>query len=117
MPHHFNETYAVISLQYKSGLKRPGTQLDFAEIRLLERDIAMSKLSYDWPWRTSSPRLGFVGLGNMGAALATRLASQSLSVFDNDPTKCDAFAVGGVEVAGSLAELANHSDIILIMVY
>ena len=72
----------------------------------------MSKLSYNWLWKTSSPRLGFVGLGNMGAALAMRLAGQSLSVFDNDPTKCDAFAVDGVEVAGSLAELANHSDII-----
>ena len=45
--HFFNETYAVISLQYKSGLKRPGTQLDFAEIQLLERDIVMSQLSDD----------------------------------------------------------------------
>ena len=112
MPHHFNETYAVISLQYKSGLKRPGTQLDFAEIRLLERDIVMSQLSDDLPWKTSSPRLGFVGLGNMGAALAMRLVGQSLSVFDSDPAKCDAFAGDNVEVAGSLAEIANHSDII-----
>ena len=61
VPHHFNETYAVISLQYKSGLKRSGTQSDFAEKRLLERDIVMSQLSYDWPWKTSSPLLGFVG--------------------------------------------------------
>ena len=95
-----------------SGLKLLIVHWNIAKAQLLERDIAMSKLSYDWPWKTSSPRLGFVGLGNMGAALATRLASQSLSVFDNDPTKCDAFAVDGVEVAGSLAELANHSDII-----
>ena len=72
----------------------------------------MSQLSHDWPWKTSLPRLGFVGLGNMGAALAMRLVGQSLSVFDNDPAKCDAFAVEGVEVAGSLAELANHSDVI-----
>ena len=95
-----------------SGLKLLILDWNIAKAQLLERDIAMSKLSYDWPWKTSSPRLGFVGLGNMGAALATRLAGQSLSVFDNDPTKCDAFAVDGVEVAGSLAELANHSDII-----
>ena len=110
--HFFNETYAVISLQYKSGSKLPGKQLDIAEIRLLERDIVMTQLSYDWPWKTSSPRLGFVGLGNMGAALAMRLVGQSLSVFDSDPGKCDAFAGDGVEVAGSLAEIANHSDII-----
>ena len=72
----------------------------------------MSQLSYDWSWKTSSPRLGFVGLGNMGAALAMRLVGQSLSVFDSDPAKCDAFAGDGVEVAGSLAEIANQSDII-----
>ena len=62
----------------------------------------MSQLSYDWPWKTSSPRLGFVGLGNMGAALAMRLVGQSLSVFDSDPAKCDAFAGDGVEVLGHL---------------
>jgi len=72
----------------------------------------MTQLSYDWPWKTSLPRLGFVGLGNMGAALAMRLVDQSLSVFDSDPAKCDAFAGDGVEVAGSLSEIANHSDII-----
>ena len=95
-----------------SGLKLLILHWNIAKAQLLERDIAMSKLSYDWPWTTSSPRLGFVGLGNMGAALATRLAGQSLSVFDIDPTKCDAFDVDGVEVAGSLAQLATHSDII-----
>jgi len=72
----------------------------------------MKQLSYDWPWKKSLPRLGFVGLGNMGAALAMRLVGQPLSVFDNDPAKCDVFASKGVDVAGSLAELATNSDII-----
>jgi len=72
----------------------------------------MQQLSYDWPWTKSSPRLGFIGLGNMGAALAMRLVGQPLSVFDNDPAKCDVFASKGVGVAGSLAELATNSDII-----
>ncbi len=72
----------------------------------------MQQLSYDWPWTKSSPRLGFIGLGNMGAALAMRLVGQPLSVFDNDPAKCDVFASKGVDVAGSLAELATNSDII-----
>ena len=72
----------------------------------------MQQLSYDWPWTKSSPRLGFIGLGNMGAALAMRLVGQPLSVFDNDPAKCDVFASKGVDVAGSLAELAANSDII-----
>jgi len=72
----------------------------------------MQQLSYDWPWTKSSPRLGFIGLGNMGAALAMRLVGQPLSVFDNDLAKCDVFASKGVDVAGSLAELATNSDII-----
>jgi len=72
----------------------------------------MKQLSYDWPWKKSSPRLGFVGLGNMGAALAMRLVGQPLSVFDTDPAKGDVFAGEGVNVAGSLAELATNSDII-----
>ncbi len=72
----------------------------------------MKHLSYDWPWKKSSPRLGFAGLGNMGAALAMRLVGQPLSVFDIDPAKADVFAGESVNVAGSLAELASNSDII-----
>ena len=72
----------------------------------------MKQLSYDWPWKKSSPRLGFIGLGNMGTALAMRLVGQPLSVFDTDSSKSDVFAGVGVNVAGSLAELAINSDII-----
>ena len=72
----------------------------------------MKQLSYDWPWKKSSPRLGFIGLGNMGTALAMRLVGQPLSVFDTDSSKGDVFAGVGVNVAGSLAELAINSDII-----
>ena len=72
----------------------------------------MKQLSYEWPWKKSSPRLGFVGLGNMGTALAMRLVGQPLTVFDTDSSKGDVFACVGVNVAGSLAELAINSDII-----
>lgn len=72
----------------------------------------MKQLSYDWPWKKSSPRLGFIGLGNMGTALAMRLVGQSLCVFDTDSSKGNVFAGVGVNVAGSLAELAINSDII-----
>ena len=72
----------------------------------------MKQLSYDWPWKKSSPRLGFIGLGNMGTALAMRLVGQSLYVFDTDSSKGNVFAGVGVNVAGSLAELAINSDII-----
>ena len=72
----------------------------------------MKQLSYDWPWKKSSPRLGFIGLGNMGTALAMRLVGQSLYVFDTDSAKGNVFAGVGVNVAASLAELAINSDII-----
>jgi 3-hydroxyisobutyrate dehydrogenase len=74
--------------------------------------MGMKQLSYDWPWKKSSPRLGFIGLGNMGTALAMRLVGQSLYVFDTDSSKGNVFAGVGVNVAGSLAELAINSDII-----
>ncbi len=80
--------------------------------KVTKRDMGMKQLSYDWPWIKSSPRLGFIGLGNMGTALALRLAGQPLSVFDTDSSKGDVFAGMGVNVAGSLAELAINSDII-----
>ena len=72
----------------------------------------MKQLSYGWSWKKSSPRLGFIGLGNMGTALAMRLVGQPLSVFDADPSKGDVFVSDGVNVAGSLAELAKNSNII-----
>ena len=62
--------------------------------------------------QNAAPRLGFVGLGNMGAALAMRLVGQPLSVFDADPKKSAAFAGDDVAVAASLQELAADSDII-----
>ena len=63
-------------------------------------------------WQNAVPRLGFVGLGNMGAALAMRLVGQPLSVFDADPEKSAVFAADDVAVAASLQELAADSDII-----
>ena len=72
----------------------------------------MQQSSPSWSWQNAVPRLGFVGLGNMGAALAMRLVGQPLSVFDADPEKSAAFAADDVAVAASLQELAADSDII-----
>ena len=74
----------------------------------------MKELSYSWSWQKSLPRLGFVGLGNMGAALASRLIDQSLSVFDSDTKRCITLAKRGYTVVGSLLELAENSDIIFL---
>ena len=72
----------------------------------------MQQSSPSRSWQNAVPRLGFVGLGNMGAALAMRLVGQSLSVFDADPEKSAVFAADDVAVAASLQELAADSDII-----
>ena len=72
----------------------------------------MQRSSPSWSWQNAAPRLGFVGLGNMGAALAMRLVGQPLSVFDADPEKSAVFAADDVTVAASLQELAADSDII-----
>ena len=72
----------------------------------------MQQSSPSRSWQNAVPRLGFVGLGNMGAALAMRLVGQPLSVFDADPEKSAVFAADDVAVAASLQELAADSDII-----
>jgi 3-hydroxyisobutyrate dehydrogenase len=72
----------------------------------------MNQLPSSWSWDGQRPRLGFIGLGNMGAALAMRLSAQPLSVFDTDPTKTAPFAAAGAQIAGSMADLAQQSDII-----
>ena len=72
----------------------------------------MEQKSHFWSWRDASPRLGFVGLGNMGAALAMQLVDQPLSVFDTDLKKSEIFVKSDVKVVESLEELAANSDII-----
>ena len=72
----------------------------------------MQEISEAWTWQNSTPRIGFVGLGNMGFALAKRLADQPLSVFDSDPEKSSVFTKNNVTVAASLSEIAENSDII-----
>ena len=63
--------------------------------------------------------LGYVGLGNMGGALARRLRVQhnrhqhDMLVYDLDPTHAAALAALGAEACGSAAEVAARSDVIL----
>jgi 3-hydroxyisobutyrate dehydrogenase len=55
--------------------------------------------------------IGFIGLGNMGAALAMRLMSPSLMVFDAEPARTKPFTDAGALTA-SLDEIASGCDII-----
>ncbi|TFV70580.1 NAD(P)-dependent oxidoreductase [Blastococcus sp. CT_GayMR20] len=59
--------------------------------------------------------IGFVGLGNLGQAMALRLARDgwTLSVLDRDPGKCAPCAAEGARVVTSASELADCDVIAL----
>lgn len=67
---------------------------------------------------TARPRLGFVGLGNIGGPMAGSLAAWpgGLSVFDLSADAVAKVAQKGADAADSLAGLAEKSDIIGICV-
>ena len=59
-------------------------------------------------------RIGYIGLGVMGGALAKRLLREhKLTVFDLSKERCAEFAALGATVAGSPAEVGAVSDIVL----
>ena len=62
----------------------------------------------------TAPRIGYIGLGVMGGALARRLLREhKLTVFDLSKERCAEFAALGATVAGSPAEVGAASDIVL----
>lgn len=66
----------------------------------------------------ASPRVGFVGLGQMGWPMATRLraAGFELTVLDQDPDVCRRFsAEHGAAVATSGPALGEASDVVITM--
>lgn len=64
------------------------------------------------------PRLGFVGLGLMGSAMAEQLlaAGYDLAVWNLEPGPAERLAEQGARAAGSPAEVAAASDIVLLCV-
>ena len=62
-------------------------------------------------------QIGFVGLGPMGAPMATRLleAGHVLSVFNRTAARADALVEAGARRAASPAEAANGADIVFTM--
>ena len=59
-------------------------------------------------------RVGFIGLGNMGAPLARRLtADHQLVVYDRDPAALASFEPTGAVTAGSPSDLAQGANIVL----
>ena len=62
-----------------------------------------------------SQLLGFVGLGNMGGPMASRLldAGHSLSVFDTNPAAMTPLTERGARAAASAQEVASAAPIVL----
>lgn len=59
--------------------------------------------------------IGYVGVGNMGGALATRLqGTHPLLVYDRSEAACQALAAVGAEVASDLPSLAARCDVIFL---
>ncbi|HZS83157.1 MAG TPA: NAD(P)-dependent oxidoreductase [Stellaceae bacterium] len=65
---------------------------------------------------TAKPRIGFIGLGNMGRPMASRLiaAGYSLAVADAEPARLAGFGVKAT-LPASLAELGRLSDVVITM--
>lgn len=62
-------------------------------------------------------KIGFVGLGNMGAGMCANLvgAGHEVQAFDLNPDAVDAAKAAGARGAGSLAEAAQDADAIVTM--
>ncbi|MEU6647340.1 NAD(P)-dependent oxidoreductase [Saccharomonospora sp. NPDC046836] len=62
-----------------------------------------------------TPAIGYIGLGNMGGALARRLHStHPLAVYDRDPRATGELATLGATVCADPAEVAKHADTIFL---
>ena len=61
------------------------------------------------------PRIGFIGLGNMGGRMAKNLhnAGYPLIGYDIDATKCAALAATGATEGQDAAEVVKNSDVIM----
>ncbi|MGZ3408949.1 MAG: NAD(P)-dependent oxidoreductase [Xanthobacteraceae bacterium] len=62
-------------------------------------------------------KVGFIGLGRMGQAMARRLidAGHDVGAYNRTPEKLKALAEAGVKVVGSIAEAARYGDAVFTM--
>lgn len=64
----------------------------------------------------TQPRLGFIGIGLMGDPMTRRLldAGFAVTVWNRTPEKSDALRVAGATVAGSISELVEGVDVVML---
>ena len=67
---------------------------------------------------TSSPRVGFIGLGSQGGPMARRIieAGYPVTLWARRPATLELFADTNAKIAGSPAELAAASDLVCVCV-
>lgn len=65
---------------------------------------------------TTSRRIGFIGLGIMGAPMAGHLADAGHTLFVNTRSDVPAALAGKAEVCASGAEVARQADVVFLMV-
>lgn len=68
------------------------------------------------PPRGERRAVGFVGLGQMGAPMATHLAGRGLAVYDARAEAMAPLVKAGARAARSVAEVAAHCDLVSVMV-
>lgn len=63
-------------------------------------------------------RLGWLGLGQMGVPMVTRLLAHDIEVgvYNRHPAKCDELVAKGAKAHASTIELLQHYDVIFLMV-
>ena len=73
---------------------------------------------HDTPRERIEGAVAFVGLGQIGAPMARQLADWpgGLCVYDLDPDRCAELREVGAEVAESVADLGQRSDLVCVMV-
>jgi 3-hydroxyisobutyrate dehydrogenase-like beta-hydroxyacid dehydrogenase len=76
--------------------------------------VARAKLRKD-ETHVTKQRVGFIGLGSMGSAMAPRLVGAGYEVagFDLDRQAVESFAAAGGKAAGSVAEVGQSCPIVL----
>ena len=63
-------------------------------------------------------RVGYIGLGDMGGAMASHLAPKGFDacVYDLDPAKMEALTATGAKKAGSCREIGEHAEVLSVCV-
>ena len=62
------------------------------------------------------PAIGFIGLGNMGGAMAANLvkAGEHVLGFDVVPASCEASARDGVQIVANARGTVENADIVIL---